>query len=75
LYSYELRAARQEVIAKREQGPVTCARESVWLRVNHSNEDVMVDASRLPLFQTLSPLQAAYGNVDFLAVRMVLKSQ
>jgi hypothetical protein len=35
----------------------------------------MVDASRLPLFQTLSPLQAAYGNVDFLAVGMVLKSQ
>ena len=35
----------------------------------------MVDASRLPLFQTLSPLQAAYGNVDFLGVRMVLKSQ
>ena len=35
----------------------------------------MVDASRLPLFQTLSPLQAAYGNVDFLGMRLVLKPQ
>ncbi|MDA8689149.1 hypothetical protein OAP82_01335 [Paracoccaceae bacterium] len=47
---YELRAARQEVIAKREEGSIACARESVWLRVNHSDEDVMVDPSSLPLF-------------------------